>query len=164
MALDPLNYNAIGDYGYTLLVARQFGEAIVLMREASLRAPHDEIVNSVLAFSYYWSGDARSALAPCEEAGELNRGVCLALIYWKLGRHTEADSELAAYRRRFGNEGAVFFAMAYAERGDNARALDWLETALRLRNPYLTFVKTSFVSLRQEPRFQAIEKALKFPD
>jgi hypothetical protein len=46
-------------------------------------------------------------------------------------------------------------------RGD----VDALEAALRRRDPYLQFLKTSFFDrLRNEPRFQAIERQLKFPD
>ncbi len=50
--------------------------------------------------------------------------------------------------------------------GDTGRALDWLETALRDRDPYLAYTKVNFFfdPLRNEPRFQAIERALKFPD
>ena len=45
-------------------------------------------------------------------------------------------------------------------------ALDWLETAMRNRDPYLAYTKVNpfFDPLRSEPRFQAIELALKFPD
>jgi hypothetical protein len=53
----------------------------------------------------------------------------------------------------------------YAQWGDIPRALEWLETAFRLRDPGLVDVKMSFLidPLRKEPRFQAIERQLKFP-
>jgi hypothetical protein len=53
----------------------------------------------------------------------------------------------------------------YAQWGDRAQALEWLETALRLRDPGLEMLKTDPLldPLRQEPRFQAIERQLKFP-
>jgi hypothetical protein len=56
--------------------------------------------------------------------------------------------------------------MVYAQWGDSARALDWLGTAMRLHDPLLSAVKTAspLDPLRQEPRFQAIERELKFPD
>jgi hypothetical protein len=46
------------------------------------------------------------------------------------------------------------------------RALASLETAMRLRDAGLVYVKTETLldPLRKEPRFQAIERALKFPD
>jgi hypothetical protein len=55
--------------------------------------------------------------------------------------------------------------MIYAQRGDVGRALDWLDAAVRERDPYLVYVKTiSFLDpLRNEARFQAIERQLKFP-
>ena len=45
------------------------------------------------------------------------------------------------------------------------KALEWLETALRLRDPGLVSLKTDPLldPLRKEPRFRAIERALKFP-
>ena len=43
------------------------------------------------------------------------------------------------------------------------RALDSLDTAMRLQNPYMVQVKTPyFDSLRKDPRLQAIERALTF--
>ncbi len=57
-------------------------------------------------------------------------------------------------------------AMTYAQWGEITLALDCLETAMRQRDTYLQFVKTSpfFDPLRKQPRFQTIEQALKFPD
>jgi hypothetical protein len=49
--------------------------------------------------------------------------------------------------------------------GDRAKAREWLETALRLRDPVLIFLETDPLldPLRKEPRFQAVERQLKFP-
>jgi hypothetical protein len=48
---------------------------------------------------------------------------------------------------------------------NRAQALDWLETALRLRDPGLLELHTDPLMdpLRKAPRFQAIERELKFP-
>jgi hypothetical protein len=53
----------------------------------------------------------------------------------------------------------------YAQWGDRAKALEWLETALRLRDPGLIFLKTDPLldPPRKEPRFQAVARQLKFP-
>ena len=60
----------------------------------------------------------------------------------------------------------MIYASIYIAWGDRVRSLDWLETAMRHRDPYLVYVKADrqWDLLRAEPRFQAIEKALKFPD
>jgi hypothetical protein len=54
----------------------------------------------------------------------------------------------------------------YAQWGHRAQALEWLDTAMRLRDPGLEGVKTDPLldPLRKEPRLQAIERELKFPD
>jgi hypothetical protein len=46
------------------------------------------------------------------------------------------------------------------------KALRWLETAMRLRDSGLALLKVdSYLDpLRKEPRFQAIERELKFPN
>lgn len=48
---------------------------------------------------------------------------------------------------------------------NTGKALEWLETALRLRDPGLEQLKTDPLldPLRHEPRFRAIETALRFP-
>jgi hypothetical protein len=61
---------------------------------------------------------------------------------------------------------AYQIATIYAQWGDRAKALEWLETAWRLRDPGLVLLKTDPLMdpLRREPRFQAILRELKFPD
>jgi hypothetical protein len=72
---------------------------------------------------------------------------------------------LARIRKIAGDRLTEGYADIYAQWGDNARALDWLETAMHNRDPYLAYtkVKPFFDPLRNEPRFQAIERALKSP-
>ena len=106
----------------------------------------------------------QSASAACESADEANKAICFALVDDKLGRHADAESMLAKARGQWGDDGAVVYATIYEAWGDAARALDSLDTAMRQRNSYLVYVKTRFNSLRKEPRFQAIERALKFPN
>jgi hypothetical protein len=64
-----------------------------------------------------------------------------------------------------GNARAYDYATTYAQWGNTPKALEWLETALQLREPQLIDLKTDPLldPLRQEPRFQAIERELKFP-
>ena len=52
------------------------------------------------------------------------------------------------------------------QRSPPPRALEWLDTAVRLRDLGLEQLRADplFDPLRKEPRFQAIERELKFPD
>jgi tetratricopeptide (TPR) repeat protein len=92
--------------------------------------------------------------------------VCLAISYDKLGRRADAEAMVAKLKESFGNDDAYQYAQIYAQWGNAAQALDWLETALRLRDAGLADVKTDPLMdpLRQEPRYQAVVRALKFPD
>jgi hypothetical protein len=55
--------------------------------------------------------------------------------------------------------------MIYAQWGDSARALESLDRATRLHDPWLQYLRVFelFDPLRKEPRFQAIERELKIP-
>ena len=166
LVLDPLNSINHFGLGVSLAFARRYGDAIRAFRNAKALGQDDVSVNMWLGITYYMSGDFESARTTCERAGEVNGPWCLAMIYDKLGRHTEAETMLAKVRAIAGDRMAEGYADIYAQWGDTARALDWLETAMRNRDPYLAYTKVNpfFDPLRNEPRFQAIERALKFPD
>jgi hypothetical protein len=60
---------------------------------------------------------------------------------------------------------AALLATIYAQWGDRAKALEWLDTAMRLHDPGLQLLKTDPLldPLRKEARFQALMRLLKFP-
>jgi hypothetical protein len=90
---------------------------------------------------------------------------CFAVIYDKLRQHADAEAELAKLKAAQGDGMAYQYAAIYAQWGNRAQALEWLETALWLRDPGLIFLKTDPLldPLRQEPRFKAVTRELKFP-
>jgi len=61
---------------------------------------------------------------------------------------------------------AYQFAQINAQWGNREKALNWLEKALRFTDAGLANLKTDPLldPLRKEPRFQAIEQELKFPE
>jgi TolB-like protein len=166
LILDPLNSMNYFGLGHSLMFARRYREAIRALTDAKALTPEDVSVNMWLGIAYYMSGDLERARDACEKAGEVNGPWCLAMVYDKLGRHTEAQAMLAKVRASGGDRFAEGYADIYAQWGDTARALDWLDTAMRNRDPYLAYTKANFFfdPLRSEPRFQAIERALKFPE
>jgi hypothetical protein len=58
------------------------------------------------------------------------------------------------------------YATIYAQWGNATKALESLATAMRVRDPGVAYVKADPLldPLRKEPRFQAIERELKFPN
>ena len=78
------------------------------------------------------------------------------MVHEKLGRRAEAEAELEKIHAALGDASAYQYATIYAQWADRSKALEWLDTAIRLRDPGLALLKTDPLMdpLRQEPRFQ----------
>lgn len=153
LVLDPLNSTNHFGLGVSLTFGRRYGDAIRAFMDAKALGQDDVAVNMWLGIAYYLSGYFESARATCLRAGEVNGPWCLAMVYEKLGQHAEAEAMLAKVRAQAGDQFAEGYADVYAQWGDSARALDWLETAMRNRDPYLAYTKINpfFDPLRNEP-------------
>jgi serine/threonine-protein kinase len=168
--LDPLNVNAQGFLSEALRNARRYDEAMAAYQVALSFELKNPGLSLTGAYIYYAVGNFEDMRSACEglpegfmEAYALH---CLALAYHKLGRHADAETALARETALEGDAGAVDYADIYAQRGNIPKALDWLETALRLRDRRLMWLKTEPLldPLRNEPRFEAVLQALKFPN
>ena len=167
VALDPLNVQSHGSRGLGLLNLRRYADAVIAFKDAVALDPTGVTLASAwLGHAYYLLGDLETARSYCETTGDLDTGqFCLAITYDKLGRHADAEKMLARARATNGDTTAVWYTWIYAQWGNTPRALDWLETAMRLRDPDLRQLKNPLLDpLRNEPRFQAIERALRFPN
>jgi hypothetical protein len=84
----------------------------------------------------------------------------------KLGRRADAEAALAKLTAAFPEAPAYQCAEIYAQWGNRAKALEWLEEALQVRDPDLALLKVDpFLDpLRNEPRLQTILRTLKFPN
>jgi TolB-like protein/tetratricopeptide (TPR) repeat protein len=165
VVLDPLARGSHNGLAEALYAARRYEEALAAFADAISLIP-DFRVYGDRGFAYYGLGNLQSARASCETKPDYwSSEWCLAIIYDKLGRHADAEAELAKLKAAQSDAAAYQFATIFAQWGNRAQALEWLETALRLRDPGLENLKTDPLMdpLRQEPRFQAIERELKFP-
>jgi len=164
--LDPLNISVHIHLGEALGSQRRYPEAIAAYKEAeALDSNGPGGLSAYIGFAYYLLGDFQSARSSCEEKPEDDSSqFCLAITYDKLGRHADAENMLAKVGVLDGDTGTTAYSAVYAQWGNTARALDWLETSMRLRDPGLVVLKNPlFDPIRKEPRFQAIERALRFP-
>src|SRR6516164_2022470 len=167
-ALDPLNLESHSFLNSALRFARRYDEALAAYQDGLSLRPKDPwwgAANGQLI--YYALGDFDKMRTLCEGVGEAVKDFqgCLALAYHKLGRQSDAETALAQFKALQGDAGAYDYATIYAQWGNTPKALGWLETALRLRDPGLVALKADPLldPLRQEPRFRAIERELKFP-
>ena len=164
--LDPLNPITHSSLGTALHFARRYPEAVAALKDGLVLSPEDAETGVFLGLQYYLIGDFESARAACEAHPEhWASGLCLAMTYEKLGRHTQAEAELGKLKTSRGDAAAYIYASIYAQWGNRKQALDWLEKALQLRDQGLQVLKTDpyLDPLRKEPRFQAVMRELKFP-
>jgi len=162
--LDPLNPNTHDALGFVLVLARRYDEAIATYQDALALDPDDSDAYASGGLASYGLGDLQAAQNSCERRPDFwYSAVCLAMVYDKLGRHADAEGQLAKLKASEQDGAAYQYAEIYAQWGDAAKALEWLETAMRVRDPGLIELKVDpyLDPLRREPRFQAIQKALK---
>ena len=173
IALDPVNPLMHMSLGDALQAARRHNDAIVAYREAVTVAQRpDAGAYARQGISYYLLGNPQKADELCNTRPEdWESMVCLAITLNKLGKRQDAEAQVnkvTAYADRFGGSDSMAYQYAeiQAQWGDPHKALDWLELALRLRDSGLVGLKTDQLldPLRNEPRFQAVMRELKFPD
>jgi TolB-like protein/cytochrome c-type biogenesis protein CcmH/NrfG len=166
VVLDPLSVRSHSVLGRALTYARRYEEAVAADNEALELDPESPGMHGSRGLAYYLLGDFQNARSSCEtKPGFWVSKWCLAVTYDKLGQHGDAEAMRAKLEASSGDTSAYQYATIYAQWGNRTKALEWLDTALRLRDPGLVCVKTDPLldSLRKEPRFQAIERQLKFP-
>ena len=167
VVLDPLAHQSHTVLGRALYAARRYEEAVAAFAEVISLEPDFKVTYQERGLAYYGLGYLESARASCETKPDYWPSQwCLAVVYDKLGRHADAEAVFSKLKTAQGDASAYQYATIYAQWGNRAKALEWLETALRLRDPGLIYVKTDPLldPLRKEPRFQAIERELKFPN
>jgi TolB-like protein/Flp pilus assembly protein TadD len=167
LVLDPLARDSHSVLGRALYAARRYEESVAALSEGINLDPSAKTFYTYRGFSYYGLKDLDGARTSCEnERDYAGNQWCLSVTYDKLGRHADAEGEISKLKASFGDVMAYQYAAFYAQRGDNPKALEWLETALRLRDAGLESLKTDSLMdpIRQEPRFQAVMRELKFPN
>jgi tetratricopeptide (TPR) repeat protein len=165
VVLDPLSRATHSALGRALYAARRYEEAVAAFNEAISLDPDFKGTYGERGLAYYGLGNLDRARDSCETKSDYwVSQQCLAVIYDKLRRHADAEAELAKIKA-LGDAAAYQYATIYAQWGNLPKSLEWLETALRLRDPGLRNLKTDPLMdpLRQEPRFQKVMKELKFP-
>jgi TolB-like protein len=167
VALDPLGPRSRYVLGQALYLARRDKEAVAAFGDVISLEPDNKGAYGLRGLAYYGLGDFQNARSSCETKPDYWASQwCLAVTDDKLGQHADAEAMLKKLQAAYGDAAPVEYATIYAQWGNTAKALEWLTTAMRLRNQDLVYVKIDPLldPLRKEPRFQAIERALRFPD
>jgi TolB-like protein/DNA-binding winged helix-turn-helix (wHTH) protein/Flp pilus assembly protein TadD len=166
VALDPLNRKSHLVLGWGLYFARRYREAVQVFADAITLDPAVQEPYGLRGLAYYGLDELSNARSSCEtKPDHWVTQWCLAVVYDKVGRHADAEAALAKYQGKAGDAGAYQYATIYAQWGKRPEALEWLDTAVRLRDSGLVLLKTDPLMdpLRDEPRFREIERQLRFP-
>lgn len=167
VALDPLNPLSHRVLGDVLVAERRFQEANEAYQDSIAVDPEHAVEGYARrGLTYYLLGDVSMARTSCEAKPDFwESWICLAITYHKLGRRADAAAMFARALSTYGDAGAYQFTQIHAQWGERGTALDWLDKAVRLHDGGLVYAKTDPLldPLRKEPRFQAIERELKFP-
>lgn len=164
LTLDPLT--SFSRLGSDLLNAGQYEEAAKAEEKAIEVNPEAETYHSVLGRIYLLENRPNEALAEFQrEPQPAFRAEGLALAYYALGRKQESDAALSELIAKFHTVAASQVAEVYAFRGENDKALEWLDRAYAQRDSGIVYLKADpiFDNLTHDPRYIALLKKLRLP-
>jgi len=166
IALDPLRANfhlALGDKLYS--VAR-YQEALAALQRAQELNPQLSSLHLARCETFLLQGHPEEAAAEIEkETGEWQKLTGQALAYFGAGRHQEANHILKKLIASHQNDSAYQIAEIYAYRGETEKAFQWLDRAIRQRDPATPEFKTEplLKSLRPYPHYTELLKKMRLP-
>jgi TolB-like protein/Flp pilus assembly protein TadD len=130
IVLDPVNSSAYSNLGYSYYYALRFDEAVTAFRKALSLGPGRLRAHYYIGRVLLAQGALQEALVEIQkEPGDPFQLVGLALIYHALGDSEASDRALAGLIEKHGETAAFQIAEAYAFRGENDAAFEWLQKA-----------------------------------
>jgi TolB-like protein len=164
--LDPLNPEAQQTLAYVYYWARRYAQSVAAGKRTQELNPKTSRAQGWEGFAYVGLRDYEAARTACvEERVQWVKLTCLAIVYDKQGKHTEAQTALAQLTKQYGDSASYQQTEVYAARGDVPQALTMLERAHTVGDPGLQSAQVDplFDSLRNEPRYKTLIAQLKFP-
>lgn len=164
--IDPLSAMAHLWRGRVQLMAKRFDEALESYTKALELSPGIVSVHAMIGVVLMALGRLDEALAACQKEESTGYRTCgLAMIYHTLGDRVTSDEQLALLMGE-GEQWGVQIAIVHAWRHENDLAIEWLESARRLRDPGLHTVRHSpvFSALHNDPRWTAFWTKLGLSD
>lgn len=171
--LEPLSLLIGVEAAWNFYMCRDFARA----REQShkmLEMEHEfPAALHILGLASEQLGEAGEAIAAYERASVLTGShqtirASLAHLFGRQGQRDRAVAILDELRKASAQQyvSPYFIALVHAGLGENLEAIEWLEKAMDEHDVWLVWLyrEPRWDPLRQEPRFQAILRRMKFPD
>jgi TolB-like protein/DNA-binding winged helix-turn-helix (wHTH) protein/Tfp pilus assembly protein PilF len=170
LELDPLNPQNDIEFIETLEDARRFDEALRLLQQLRKTDPASVWAASSLAEVLFAVGRSGEIMPLCKDPkvdfDNSDRIGCAVLAHIGMNRQAEAETELRQFavvgRDKFPFTMACYEALLQ----HRDAAISMLLVAERKRDPMMVWLKTKWQldSLRDDPKFKAIEARLHFPE
>ncbi|HEY2548148.1 MAG TPA: winged helix-turn-helix domain-containing protein [Candidatus Acidoferrum sp.] len=166
IALDPLRGNFHLALGYELYSVGRYEEAEASLDKAQELNPQLSSLHLTRGKIRFSQGRQREALEEMEkETGGWEKLSGEALAYHALGRPEESDNALKRLIATHQNDCAYQIAEAYAYRGETDKAFQWMDRAIRQRDPGAPELKTNplMKGLRLDRRYDDLLKKMGLP-
>ena len=165
--LDPLSPIVLYRAGRVEFQARQYDEARRLFGRILELNPTDPL--GLYGLGLVFDAQRKYDLAiSALERQKLQQGFDVAAVYAAAGKPEEARRRMAEAIHRLTEEKSYvrpgWVAEVYVSLGDNDEAIRWLEQGYKERDLWLALLKVwpRFDPLRSDPRFQDLERRMKF--
>jgi tetratricopeptide (TPR) repeat protein len=170
LELDPYNAFAQGSYGLYLIVAQRFDDAITQFHELLRKKMDFGLAHLALWTAYHHKGMFKEALDEAKATFEGDDEMLEILDegYKESGYKgaMRRSAELQQSRSRLTYTLPTIIARSYVYAGENDKAMEFLKMAFDDHDSGLVLMQTDpdWTPLRNNPRFQALMKEMKFPD
>jgi len=153
--------------GYAEYSANRLADAEATFRKLLALAPGFAWTRVYLAKTLLAESKPEAAIAVMmQESDEHERLLMLSMAHRAAHRDTEAERELKTYIEKFAGSDPYWVAMAYAQRGDNDLAFQWLDRAYQQRDSSLPEIlgEHMFKPIATDPRYKAFLHKMKLPE
>jgi len=160
---DPISVSSHENLGWAYFLTGRLDEAAVAFRTGLSLKPDAEILHSSLGEMLLHHGDPQAALVEMKlEPFELNRLFGLTMAYHALGQKTKSDAALKELMKKGEKIMPYYIAETLAFRGESNRAFEWIEKAIKYRDPYISWaaIDPKLVVLHTDPRWVPLLRRL----
>jgi len=167
--LDP--FERTWGLGHAYLQLRNFDAALIELRLRADAMPHEPWIHSLLSDAYRYKGMWKESEQEWEEQlrlyGAPEKAAAIHKAFEQGGEKAVAQwsiNDLSA-RAEKGYVSPLVFAHTYAQAGDRANTLKYLEQCYREHHPWLILIQTEpdFDFVHSEPRYQAVIQKVGLP-
>jgi Tfp pilus assembly protein PilF len=172
LEVDPLSVMAHDSAALVWTHARRSDRALEAGRKILTLSPDSPVGFEQLAIASLLSNDHTRAMEVIRRGLAVSQRdavflTLLAHLQGVLGRRAEMRETLDELtgKARTSFVSPTFFAIAWLGPAERETAIEWLEKAFEIRDPYLVLLNVSpwFDQLREVPRFQVLLERMSFP-